>query len=507
MRNGKVLVFVLAALVAGAGCVGGSKGVSAEDKEKLKPYVLDAPPANATRIDINFENKVHIVATKVEPEIAKPGQEVKLTYYWRLDDRIDEGWKLFTHLHDDVADKSDNMDNVGAIRELRGDKQVLGPDKWEKGKIYVDEQTYKVPDWVKAPEITVMVGIWKQSARLRIIQGPNDGDNRAIVAKIKTGLTVEKKRPEPRGDLPQIQVNKLAAGEKITVDGKADEKAWAGAVATGPFVDVGAGGPNASFPVNGAGKLLWDDTNLYAFFEVSDPNVIGGFDKAKKPDDFTAAGQPKLWTKHCVELMIDPDGDGDMKDYYEIQINPQNLVFKSQFDTLQKPSGGPNGPFGHEEWDAKMKTAVVVKGTLDKEGDKDEGYHVEVAIPWASLSKAKKTPPAHGDTWKMNFYAMQDNGGVAWSPILGKGNFHHGPRFGRVTWVEPGKPLPAKDGEPQVAAGTVPGADGGALAAAGADGGAKTAASGDAGKGGAAVAAGGKANPATPVKAGEKLKK
>jgi hypothetical protein len=37
----------------------------------------------------------------------------------------------------------------------------------------------------------------------------------------------------------------------------------------------------------------------------------------------------------------------------------------------------------------------------------------------------------------MNFYAMQNNGGVAWSPILGQGNFHKAARFGRVRFVGP----------------------------------------------------------------------
>ena len=35
----------------------------------------------------------------------------------------------------------------------------------------------------------------------------------------------------------------------------------------------------------------------------------------------------------------------------------------------------------------------------------------------------------------MNFYAMKNNGGTAWSPILGMGNFHRASRFGRVRWV------------------------------------------------------------------------
>ena len=40
-----------------------------------------------------------------------------------------------------------NLDFVGPIRDQRnGNHQVLGPERWEKGKIYVDEQDYKVPD-------------------------------------------------------------------------------------------------------------------------------------------------------------------------------------------------------------------------------------------------------------------------------------------------------------------------------------------------------------------------
>ena len=33
-----------------------------------------------------------------------------------------------------------------------------------------------------------MVGIWKGDARLRIVSGPNDGDNSAIVGTLKTGI-------------------------------------------------------------------------------------------------------------------------------------------------------------------------------------------------------------------------------------------------------------------------------------------------------------------------------
>jgi hypothetical protein len=460
---GKAATLVVAGWCAlAAACVGGSKsGVTAEDKERLKPYVLEQAPADIPhKVDINFENKVHLIGYKFEPELAKPTTDVKLTYWWRCDDTLDEGWQLFTHLHDDASDKSDNLDAVGPIRENKNNRQILGPDRWEKGKVYVDEQEYKMPDWVKGPDLTVLVGIWKGEARLRVVSGPNDGDNRAIVGKIKTGVTsAPAEAPHTENNPPQMNANKLAAGEKIVIDGKGDDKAWGVATSTGPFVDVGTGKPNTAFPVNAVAKVAWDDTNLYVLFEVSDPDVVGYFTSPdKQKDDWTVSGQPKLWTKDTVEIMLDPDGDN--KDYYEIQINPQNKQFHTQYDNYNQPKTEPNGPFGHEDWNPKIQSAVIVHGTLDKTtGDKDQGFTVEAAIPWAAFTKAPKHPPAPFDTWHVNFYAMKQNAGVAWSPILGQGNFHKASRFGTITWAVPGMTPPA------VPAAAAPGASDSAQAA------------------------------------------
>ncbi len=415
------------------GCVGGSKGLSSEDKDRLKPYVLEAAPADlAHKLDVNFENKVHLIGYQFSPEQAKPGAEVKLTYYWRCDDTLEDGWMLFTHTKDEGSGKMGNLDFVGPLREQKNNHQMLGPERWERGKVYVDEQTYKVPDDVSGAEVTIFTGIWKGDARLRIISGPNDGDNSAIVGKIKTG--VAPKAPEQHTEVvPALTPMKLASGDKITVDGKGGEAEWGGAASTGPFVDVGSGKPNPGSPVNGSAKLLWDDKNLYVLVQVQEPDFYTGFTDAKsQPGDFTAAGQPKLWTKDTVEMMVDTEPSGGNVNYYELQINPQNKVFKSQFDTLQQPSGGPNGPFGHEDWDPKLKSAVTIQKGPD---GKPTGYTVEAAIPWAAYSKAANHPPKAGETWRVNFYAMKNNGGVAWSPILGKGNFHNATRFGKITWL------------------------------------------------------------------------
>lgn len=454
-QNQGFFAVVLGSLVSVA-CVGGSKGLSSDDKDRLKANVLETVPADLPhKLDVNFENKVHLVGYKFEPETVRPGQEVKLTYYWRSDEPLEEGWLLFTHTKDETSGKMGNLDFVGPIREEKNGHQILGPERWEKGKVYVDQQTYKVPDDVQG-EVGIYVGIWKGDARLRIVSGPNDGDNSAIVGRIKTGVLPKKAEEHTVNDVSLI-VNQLPKAAKITIDGKADEPEWGGAAGTGPFVDVGTGKPNTSFPVNASAKMLWDDKNLYVFFQVQEADFYTGFTDAKsQPTAFTAAGQPKLWDHDTVEMMVDPDPSGDNKDYYELQINPQNKVFKSQFDTLQKPSGGPNGPFGHEDWDPKLKSAVQIQKGAD---GKTTGYNVEVAIPWSAYSKAANHPPKSGDVWRINFYGMHNNAGVAWSPILGQGNFHNASRFAKVTWAIPGA-APAASAS-SIAAAPAPSPDGG----------------------------------------------
>ena len=95
----------------------------------------------------------------------------------------------------------------------------------------------------------------------------------------------------------------------------------------------------------------------------------------------------------------------------------------------------PAGPPVGGEHSLNARGVVVAPIVRLDDAREDDGYVVEMAIPWASFSKAIHTPPRQNDVWRMNFYAMQNNGGVAWSPILGQGNFHKAARFGRVRFV------------------------------------------------------------------------
>ena len=399
------------------------------EAERLKEFILDAPPADiGTHLDADFSGKLMLLGARVEPTSGlKPGTKVKFTLYWRAQQKLDAGFKLFTHIVDASGERVLNIDNVGPLREQRSGSQALPPSDWQPGKVYVDEQSFTIPSSVKTDKIQILTGAFSKHGRLEITAGPHDTTRRAIVATLAvSGL----RAPAKNTRIPVLHAEQLEPTVTIKLDGKLDEPAWKTAASTGPLVDVRTGEPNQSFPVNGEVKLLWRDTGMYVAFSVTDSDIIGGFKKGER--------DPHLWTKDTVEMMVDPDGDGDNKDYYEIQINPQNLIFDSQFDAYNEPKVAPDGPFGHQEWSANANSAVSIDGTIDNSADQDRGYTVEAFIPWKSFSKAAKLPPEIGSSWRINFYAMKNNGGVAWSPILGQGNFHKASRFGRVVWSKKG---------------------------------------------------------------------
>lgn len=385
--------------------------------------VLAAPPADMSiKLDVQLGGALELLGAKVTPTTGlKPGSRVELTLYWRRTGTLPSGFGLFTHVLDDAGERILNLDATGPLRKLRGTEPLYPPSAWEEGKVMVDQVSFWIPASLRTDGVRVVCGLFQGEDRLPVTRGAAHGDRAEVVR-----LVVQRPLAPSAGIVPTLWVPRKLSAATVVIDGKLDEPSWARAATTGPLVNVGTGEASTPSELAGNAKLFYDDQALYVGFEVFDDDLRGGFDPTE--------ADPHLWLKDTVELMIDPDGDGDNRDYYEIQVGPQNLVFDSAFDAYNQPRVEPNGPFGHQEWSAKLTSAVELRGTLDDDRE-DDGYVVEMAIPWASFGKAQHAPPRPNDTWRMNLYAMQNNGGVAWSPILGQGNFHKASRFGRVRFV------------------------------------------------------------------------
>ncbi|HYP87735.1 MAG TPA: carbohydrate-binding family 9-like protein [Polyangiaceae bacterium] len=375
-----------------------------------------------------FGDAVELLGAKVTPRQGlRSGARVDVTLFWRKRGSVPGGFRLFTHLLDGAGERILTLDIGEGLRRSRGGVTTYPPSAWREGKVYVDSFSFSVPHAVRTDSLSLVCGLFRERERLPITSRapgapPPLRNERALVAKL--GVTLPPTTTP--ANVPNLWVPRRRG--EIVIDGKLDDAGWQRSASTGSFVNVANGEASSADEVGANAKLTYDDQALYLGFEVFDEDLRGGFDPAQS--------DPHLWTKDTVEIMIDPDGDGDNLDYYEIQVGPQNLVFDSQFDAYNAPHGEPDGPFGHQEWSAKLSSAVTLRGSLD-DAREDEGYVVELSIPWSSFGKAKRVPPAIDDVWRMNFYAMQNNGGSAWSPILGQGNFHKASRFGRVHFAPP----------------------------------------------------------------------
>ena len=164
-------------------------------------------------------------------------------------------------------------------------------------------------------------------------------------------------------------------------------------------------------------RVLYDDKFLYVAFDCEDPDVWGTL--LKKDDS--------IYNEDAVEIFIDANGDG--KTYNELQVSPHNTNFDAAFITRRS---------NLEEamkWESGMKTAVTVRGTIDDDSDKDEGWSAELQIPLDRLYEVPRLPPQKGDKWRFNLYRLehlvrrQQIEGQSFSPLFA-GDFHHLPRFG-----------------------------------------------------------------------------
>ncbi|CAN5876808.1 hypothetical protein BH11MYX3_BH11MYX3_27600 [soil metagenome] len=400
-----------------AACV--DKGSGPQPK-KIEPgfvgaHLLTQPPALTAKLDVDFGGKVIYLGNTVESPRIVPGGAVKITHYWKVVAPPGPGWKTFT-LFRGAAGMPDFM----ALPET--DMSVAhGPATWRAGEIIEDPQEITLrPDW-RSPTATLSVGLVASGAHgiddRMAAQGPNVID-RAVTARV---FDVDLSRAPP----PPGTIYVPYARGPITIDGLPADIGWTGAV-TSPELVTGEGSPE---PVGKAtAKMTWDDTFLYLFVTITDSDVFSEF---KKHDD-------PLWKQDCVEMFI--DADGNKRGYVELQVNPNNATFDSWFAQGRAAKGD-------EAWDSAMATAVVMRGTADKGGDTDQGWDVEIAIPWMSIKGRDQgmsviIPPRVGDRWRLNVVRVDKKTGdkdpavSSWNRIT-YADFHALDRMLTVVFADP----------------------------------------------------------------------
>ncbi len=182
------------------------------------------------------------------------------------------------------------------------------------------------------------------------------------------------------------------ATSPLTIDGKLDEPAWQVAPWSDLFVDI-QGGDHPQPRFNTRVKMLWDADNFYVAATLDEPDVWATLTERDSV----------IFHDNDFEVFIDPDGD--THDYYELEVN----ALRTAWDLLLVRPYRDGGP-AINSWDiAGLKVGVDVRGTINHPGDRDEGWTVELAMPWKVLREAapgQKLPSA-GDQWRVNFSRVE----------------------------------------------------------------------------------------------------
>lgn len=180
--------------------------------------------------------------------------------------------------------------------------------------------------------------------------------------------------------------------EKLQIDGRLDEVSWQAADWTLDFVDIeGALRPQPALQTRV--KMLWDDQYFYIAAQIEEPHVWATL---KDRDAI-------IYQDDDFEVFIDPDGDGLY--YAEFEMNALNTIW----DLLMLRPYRNNVarlPINIFYWNVpEWKTAVTVQGTINDPTDEDEGWTVELAIPWKALIELArpKQIPEEATQWRINF--------------------------------------------------------------------------------------------------------
>lgn len=197
---------------------------------------------------------------------------------------------------------------------------------------------------------------------------------------------------EPKGSITPERYICYRTSQPVEVDGRLDEAAWQNALWTERFVDIeGDLKPRPRFGTRA--KMLWDDTYFYVAAQMEEPDVWATLTQR----------DAVIFQDNDFEVFVDPDGDTHQ--YYEFEMNALN----TQWDLLLVKAYRDGGP-AMSAWDiAGLRSAVDIQGTLNRSGDADEGWSLEIAFPWRVLRECahRPSPPEDGDQWRVNFSRVQ----------------------------------------------------------------------------------------------------
>ncbi|MFK4761499.1 sugar-binding protein [Microbacterium sp. ZW T5_45] len=243
-----------------------------------------------------------------------------------------------------------------------------------------------------------------------------------------------------------------AANAPIVVDGAIDEAAWgsAGAVeVSNESVDVAAfgtvwGSQSSRADLTSTFRMVWDQDSLYISEERTDDVV-----------NFSESGEA-LYLSDAIMVFLDTANDKTGASYRDGDY--------AILATASDPDGESH-VYLREGHDAGADT-IVLDGAQIAADIRDDGYTLELSIPWAALAVTQLTP-ATGSEYGFSLLATDNDGAADWGQIMWSGVGDPQEGWGTLRLAdalvieEPGKGEPEQPGDGDADGGGAD-ADGGA---------------------------------------------
>jgi hypothetical protein len=190
--------------------------------------------------------------------------------------------------------------------------------------------------------------------------------------------------------LPKYTVK--STQERLAVDGNLSEKAWSQA---SPITLMFPWDSQTGKKQKTTVKLLRDQHALYVGYEAEDSDITATYQNRDDP----------TYKDDCVEIFVKPSQDTDS--YFGMEMNARGILydyfypFPNQLDKSLNFEG------------VQLKTTI--RGTLNQRDDQDQGWNLEVAVPFENFAKlARQVPPKSGDEWRVQINrwdGTDDSGG------------------------------------------------------------------------------------------------
>jgi hypothetical protein len=217
--------------------------------------------------------------------------------------------------------------------------------------------------------------------------------------------------------IPSYEVHRAKTPPRI--DGTLDDAAWADAK---PVTFVFPWENQTGKKQKTTARLTWDNDNLYVAYECEDSDITATRTQRDEP----------TYMDDAVELFIGPTNVKNL--YLGFEMNVRGALYDYLYPFPQRFIKNYNVQ--------GIQIATAMRGTLNNSADQDQGWSLEVAIPWRAFSDLIDNPvPKIGDRWIANMNRWDgtrpDRRLSQWSDSgLVRADPHYPDRFGQLLFAE-----------------------------------------------------------------------